>query len=126
MAKKPALPRLPALLRKKARPVIILTTLPDMVAAEKISFQLVELKLAACVNILPDVQSIYHWDGKLVREREAKLLIKTSSERLNETRAYIKANHPYSVPEITTIGENGDVAMQNDYWEWLESYIRRA
>lgn len=113
----------PVTLGKKERPVILLTTTPDMVGAEKLAFLLVENRLAACVNILPEVQSIYHWEGKLARERECKLLIKTSSGIAGAARDFIKANHPYKVPEITTIGDKGDVTMHVDYWAWLTGYV---
>lgn len=109
---------------KKAHPVIILTTLPDIVAAEKLAFVLVEQKLAVCVNILPEVKSIYFWDGKLVRDKEVKLMAKTSSAAEEKAVAFIKANHPYSVPEITRLGGKGDVWMQPDYWEWLTGYVK--
>ncbi|HMV34290.1 MAG TPA: divalent-cation tolerance protein CutA [Turneriella sp.] len=108
----------------KNLPVIILTTLPDSVAAEKLSMLLVERKLAACVNIIPGIRSIYIWKDKLVRDDEVKLLIKTSSARAPEAQKLIRENHSYSVPEITTLGLNGDVAMEPDYWRWLTDYLQ--
>lgn len=105
-------------------PVILLTTLPDAVAAEKLSVLLVEHRLAACVNIIPGVRSVYFWEGQLVRDNEVKLLIKTCSSRADEAQRVIRANHPYSVPEITTLGLKGDVAMQPDYWRWLTEYVQ--
>lgn len=127
MSKKPALPaalsakvsRLPALLKKKASPVVILTTTPDMIAAQKLAYLLVENHLAACVNIIPEIEAVYHWEGKLTRESETKLIIKTSSSRATEARNFIKANHPYKVPEITTI----NAAMDAAYWDWVEKYV---
>ena len=132
MADKPAEPasisikltKLPAMLKKKARPVVILTTTPDMISAEKLAFLLVENRLAACVNIIPEVQSVYHWEGKLTRESETKLIVKTSSACAERARKFIKANHPYKVPEITTLGAKGDVAMDADYWNWVEANIK--
>ena len=115
--------KLPAILKKKSRPVVILTTTPDMITAEKLAYLLVENRLAACVNIIPEVQSVYHWEGKLTRERETKLLIKTSSACAAGARKFIKANHPYKVPEITTLGARGDVAMDAAYWDWLTQYV---
>lgn len=108
----------------KNLPVILLTTLPDSVAAEKLSMLLVERRLAACVNIIPGVRSIYIWQGKLVRDNEVKLLIKTCSARAQEAQELIRENHPYSVPEITSIGLKGDVAMQPDYWRWLTDSLQ--
>lgn len=101
----------------------MLTTLPDIVAAEKLAFLLIEHKLAACVNILPEIKSVYFWEGKLTRDKEVKLMIKTTDEVAEKAVPFIKANHPYSVPEITIIGKKGDVWMQPDYWEWLKGYV---
>ena len=105
-------------------PVIILTTVPDTVAAEKLAMLVVERRLAACVNIIPGVRSIYYWQGELVRDNEVKLLIKTSSARAEEAQKTIREHHPYSVPEITTLGLRGDVSMQPDYWRWLTDHLQ--
>lgn len=129
MAEKPVEPaslsnkiaKLPAILKKRARPVVIFTTAPDMITAEKLAYLLVENKLAACVNIIPEIQAVYHWEGKLTRESETKLIIKTSSACADRTRKFIKANHPYKAPEITTFGTKGDVAMDANYWNWVEA-----
>ncbi len=102
----------------------MMTTLPDTVAAEKLSMLLVERKLAACVNIIPGIRSIYFWQGKLVHDQEVKLFIKTSVNCAGRAEALIRENHPYSVPEITTLGLMGDVAMQPDYWRWLSDYVQ--
>lgn len=112
-----------SLLGRKPRPIIILTAFADKVSAEKVAFLLVEKQLAACVNIIPQVESIYFWDGKLTRDQECKVFIKTSSAVQKEAVEFIKANHPYTVPEITVIGDKGDVAMHEDYWSWLTAYI---
>lgn len=107
------------------QPIIILTALPDKASADILADGLVRERLAACVNIFPQIESIYFWEGKLVRDNEVKLFIKTTSRVADAARSLIKAKHPYSVPEITTIGEKGDVAMQDDYWRWLTDYIRK-
>ncbi len=111
------------LIGRKARPIVILTALPDKIAAEKLAFLLVENQLAACVNIITHMESIYFWDGKLVRDQECKLFIKSSSAVQKQAMEFIKANHPYTVPEITVIGERGDVSMDKDYWSWVSAYV---
>ena len=68
------------MLRKKTHPLVILTALPDKVVADKLAYMLVEQRLAACVNIIPHIDSIYFWDGKLMRDQEVKIFIKTSSD----------------------------------------------
>ncbi len=116
--------KLPAILKKRARPVVIFTTAPDMITAEKLAYLLVENRLAACVNIIPEIQAVYQWEGKLARETETKLIIKTSSSCADKARKFIKANHPYKVPEITTFGAKGDVAMDVNYWAWVEANVK--
>jgi periplasmic divalent cation tolerance protein len=95
--------------------VVILCTVPDEAAAEKLATGLVEERLAACVNAIPGVKSFYRWQGKLEAGTEIQLLIKTRSERFDELAAWISANHPYElaawisanhpydVPEIVAI-----------------------
>ena len=115
-----------SILKKKTQPIVILTAVPEKVAAEKLAFLLVDLKLAACVNIVDHVESIYFWENKLVRDHEVKLFIKTSSIVQAAAVECIKKNHPYSVPEITVIGTKGDVSMDTDYWAWLSDYVQAA
>jgi periplasmic divalent cation tolerance protein len=72
--------------------VVILCTVPDEAAAEKLATGLVEERLAACVNAIPGVKSFYRWQGKLEAGTE-----------FDELAAWISANHPYDVPEIVAI-----------------------
>jgi periplasmic divalent cation tolerance protein len=83
--------------------VVILCTVPDEATAERIARGLVEERLAACVNAIPRVKSFYRWQGKIETETEIQLVIKTRGERFDELAAWIKANHPYEVPEIVAI-----------------------
>ena len=80
---------------------------------------IVSAKLAACVNIFPEMRSVYFWENKVVRDNEVKLFVKTSSAVAVKAIAFIKERHPYSVPEITTIAAD----MQPDYWAWLSAYV---
>ncbi|MEN3292750.1 MAG: periplasmic divalent cation tolerance protein [Burkholderiales bacterium] len=80
--------------------LLVLTNVPDAPVATKIARQLVEQRLAACVNVLPQVQSIYRWQGMIEEAGELTLLIKTTQARYTELEAAIKALHPYDVPEI--------------------------
>ncbi len=81
---------------------IVLTTIPPR-AAESLACSLVEERVAACVNVLPGVTSIYRWDGALQRELEALLIIKTSSDSLPRLMRRLRALHPYDVPEIVAL-----------------------
>lgn len=83
--------------------IVVLTNLPDLVSAEALAQNLVESHLAACVNILPAVQSIYRWQGKLERTTECSLLIKTIDMHYHEVQRAIVAAHPYAVPEIISL-----------------------
>lgn len=82
---------------------VVLVTVPDMSAAEKIGKKIVEERLAACVNIVKDVRSIYMWEGKLQDEAELLLIIKTRESAFNLLKEKIKSLHPYSVPEIISL-----------------------
>jgi periplasmic divalent cation tolerance protein len=83
--------------------LIVLTNCPDAEVADRIARTLVEQKLAACVNRLPAVDSVYRWQGAVERAVEVPLLIKTTRERLPEVQEAIRALHPYEVPEIIAI-----------------------
>lgn len=82
---------------------IVLTTCPDKLSAERIAQALVEEGLAACVNILPPMQSIYRWKGKVEQAREQLLIIKSSCARFAAIRERIQALHPYELPEIIAV-----------------------
>jgi periplasmic divalent cation tolerance protein len=81
-------------------PILILTNLPDEQCAHSLARTLVESKLAACINILPSVQSIYRWQGVIEEAIEVTLVIKTTRTRYAEIEHAIEENHPYEVPEI--------------------------
>ncbi|MGC8817116.1 MAG: divalent-cation tolerance protein CutA [Candidatus Hadarchaeum sp.] len=82
---------------------IVLTTVKDRREANKIARALVSERLAACVNIVPQVSSIYRWQGKVARSRELLLLIKTSTKEMDRLMARIKELHSYQVPEIISV-----------------------
>ena len=82
---------------------IVLTTCPDKVSAERIAHALVEEGLAACVNVLPPMHSIYRWKGKIEQATEQLLIIKSTVARFPAIRARIQALHPYELPEIIAV-----------------------
>jgi periplasmic divalent cation tolerance protein len=97
-----------------------MTTAPDKAEAEKLAGSIIEEKLAACVQILPQMTSVYFWDGKVKNEPEHLLLIKTLEERFDELSEFIRANHSYEVPEIVAIeAEN----VSEAYLNWLSKYV---
>jgi periplasmic divalent cation tolerance protein len=83
--------------------LIVLTNCPDAEVADRLARTLVEQRLAACVNRLPAVDSVYRWQGAVERAVEVPLLIKSTRERLPEIQEVIRALHPYEVPEIVAI-----------------------
>jgi periplasmic divalent cation tolerance protein len=102
--------------------VVVLTTFPADGDAEKLGTTLVEERLAACVNILPPMRSIYRWQGKVEKADERQLLIKTNARRLRALEKRIKELHPYEVPEFLAVLVD---ATSKDYMSWvLESTAR--
>lgn len=83
--------------------IVVLITAPNEDEAVKISKILVEEKLAACVNILKDIRSIYFWQGKVEDEQEVLMIVKTKSELFEELEKKVKSLHSYTVPEIIGI-----------------------
>lgn len=79
---------------------ILFSTIDDRRKAEQIASQLVQEKLAACVSIIPDVVSVYKWEGKVQHEGECLLVLKTRQERLDPLISRLAEIHPYQVPEI--------------------------
>jgi len=83
--------------------LLVLTNLPDRVAAERLADALVEQRFAACVNILAPCKSVFRWKGALQHDEEHPLLIKTTTERYPALEAAIRAGHPYELPEIIAV-----------------------
>ena len=80
--------------------LLVMTNLPDLPAAQAMARALVGTKLAACVNILPGVQSVYRWQGEVEQASEVTLLVKTTQYRYAQLQQAIVAAHPYDVPEV--------------------------
>jgi periplasmic divalent cation tolerance protein len=83
--------------------LIILTTWPDMEVARTATRAIIEQKLAACGNIVPAVESIYQWQGKVETSAEVLVIFKTTIARYQMLEARIKGLHPYEVPEIISV-----------------------
>jgi len=100
---------------------VVLATVKDSAEAERIAKRLVDERLAACVNVLPNISSTYRWKGKVEHAREVLLLMKTSHERLDRLMAKVKELHSYEVPEILALPiERGS----QEYLKWLEESLR--
>jgi len=83
--------------------LLVLTNCPDETSANTIALAVVEARLAACVNILPRVQSIYRWQGAVESASEIPLLIKTTTDSYPALERAIRAAHPYDIPEIIAL-----------------------
>lgn len=83
--------------------LLVLSTFPDAAAAESIAGQLIEARLAACVNLVPGIASLYEWQGQRESSREVLAIIKTTEERAAALEAFIQRSHPYEVPEIVAV-----------------------
>ncbi len=100
---------------------IVLTTCGSKDEAEKIAQYLVENRLAACVNIVPQVRSIYWWQGKVESAEELLLLVKTTTEKFTQVRDAIRRLHSYELPECAVLSiEDGSAA----YLEWIEDSVK--
>jgi len=95
---------------------IVLSTASSEDEARKIALYLVEQRLAACVNIVPQIESVYRWKEKVESSQEYLLLIKTSAERFPQVRDAIRELHSYELPECIAISiEDGSI----EYLQWL-------
>jgi len=97
-------------------PTIVLTTVGANDDAHDLANDLVEKRLAACVNIVPRIESVYRWKGNIERDQEQLLIIKTVDERISALKDALFARHPYEVPELVLIAidDIGDA-----YRDWL-------
>ena len=99
---------------------IIITTHDDLLQAQDLARLLVESQAAACVNLVPGVTSVFHWDKAVQMENEILLIIKTTEEKAPEVKAILEEQHSYEVPEIVEL--DGQV-LHEPYMEWLRSYL---
>ena len=103
--------------------VLIVCTCPDAESARRIAGDLVESRLAACVNVLPGVTSIYRWQDKMEEKSEHLLLIKSHQQLFHSIQDAINELHPYDTPEVLSIKiDNGLPA----YLSWLEDSLDPA
>ena len=99
---------------------LVITTCPSMEEAEDLAGKVVAARLAACVNIVPGIVSIYEWQGKMEREQEFMLLIKSRSEGFPELEKLVQASHSYELPELIAVPiDEGSKA----YLNWIDTQL---
>ena len=103
---------------KKTDRIVVLITAGSEEEAHKIAELLVNEKKAACVNILPGVDSLFWWEDKLESARESLLLVKTKASLFPEIVGLVKRTHSYEVPEIIALPI---IAGSEDYLKWLDA-----
>ncbi|HKF95770.1 MAG TPA: divalent-cation tolerance protein CutA [Gammaproteobacteria bacterium] len=96
--------------------LIVFTTYPDYEAALRAASRLVQEKLAACVNVLPQMTSVYTWKGEAKIDTEHLLLVKTTFRRFDALKAVIVDTHPYELPEIIATPITRSL---QDYLDWI-------
>lgn len=102
------------------RYLVVLVTCPNRRVATQLATRIVRARLAACVNIIPGIDSIFWWEGKVDRAREVLLLIKTTARRFESLRRAITRHHPYDVPEILALPI---VKSHQPYAQWVASSV---
>ena len=99
--------------------VIILTTLSASADATSFARALVSEQLAACVNLLPPMTSLYRWKGEVEEDREQQLVIKTTEDRVGAIEARFRELHPYELPELIIL----DVKASAPYLAWIAASV---
>jgi periplasmic divalent cation tolerance protein len=105
------------------RAVFVYTTWPSSVEAERTGRALVERRLAACVNILPNMVSLYWWEGKIDRGEEAVMIVKTRASLAGAVEAAVKEMHSYTTPAILVMPLE---SVEKTYLEWLIDTTKTA
>jgi periplasmic divalent cation tolerance protein len=109
------------MIRNGGRYRVVLVTCGSIAEARRIGRAVVEKKLAACANIVPGVESIYRWKGKVERARELLVIMKTSETRLRELEREVKRVHSYEVPEFIVLPI---VDGSKEYLQWIGENTR--
>jgi len=101
--------------------LLVMTTTPGSITAKKIANELVEKGVASCVQVFPEIYSVFCWKGRIEHEEEHMLMIKTSGACYQAVEDTIRAHHPYEVPEIVALPITGGLP---DYLSWISQTAR--
>jgi periplasmic divalent cation tolerance protein len=100
--------------------IVVFVTAPNREEAVRLAEMIVGARLAACVQILPEMESIYRWNGTIQREGEHLIIAKTTLDNFDLLESEVRALHSYSVPEIVAIPA---LAISMPYFEWLNQNV---
>lgn len=101
--------------------LLVLTTVKNKTEAKRLSEKLVSEKLAACVSVLPNVNSTYRWRGKIERAKEVMLVVKTSAKKCDKLIHRIKELHSYEIPEVLVLRVERGLP---EYLKWVEESLK--
>ena len=101
--------------------LLVLTNLPDRVAANALATALIERRVAACVNVLSECTSVYRWQGKVETATEIPMLVKTSAAAYPELERVIRELHPYELPDIVAVPIGCGLP---EYLDWVAAETR--
>jgi periplasmic divalent cation tolerance protein len=104
-----------------ADPIVVFLTAPNGEEATRLADLLIGAQLAACVQILPEMESVYRWQGNIERQAEILLIVKTTAEKFVDLEREVRALHSYETPEIVAVPI---VAGSNPYLEWLTASVK--
>lgn len=94
---------------------LLYTTIGSLQQARELAIQLIELKIASCVNIIPQLESIYYWHGRVESSQESGLLIKATTDKLAQLIEWLENNHPYDTPAIIRL----DAECHEKFYQFL-------
>ena len=103
--------------------LVIMCTCPDEATASKLASGLVEERLAACVNILSGVRSIYRWQGEICDDAEVLMIIKSQEMHYEAVESWLQEQHPYAVPEVVALPVS---SVSDNYRKWLETSVKKS
>ena len=102
---------------------IVLSTCPDPASADQLANTIIEHGVAACVNIVPGIRSLYRWQGKVESSQEQLLLIKTHKSQYNSLQQLIRNKHPYELPEIIAVPIEAGLP---EYLSWIDNNLSKT
>ncbi|MEM3832631.1 MAG: divalent-cation tolerance protein CutA [Thermoprotei archaeon] len=102
------------------QPIVVFITCPNVFEGQRITKILIENKLAACINLVKDIKSVYWWKGNIETSNEVLLIVKSDAKILDKLIEVVKSNHSYTVPEIIAIPIVGG---NQDYLKWINEII---